>query len=103
MIQKIDDINYQNKTAIDKLRELGIDLHEAKDEIKNVNNKLTTVIEDRNVKPKEKNKIRIYVLLRHKVKRNVYRIHKGHEDYLDSIIIKYQDRVYIGKTINPYK
>ncbi|CCU55838.1 N1R/p28-like protein [Choristoneura biennis entomopoxvirus] len=42
----------QNNLVLNKLKELGIDLNESKEEIKEVKDKLDLVIVDRNIKPK---------------------------------------------------
>ncbi|CCU55667.1 N1R/p28-like protein [Choristoneura biennis entomopoxvirus] len=86
---KIDELYNQNKQiisqnqlALNKLQELGIDLKETKEEIKEVKNKLDTVIVDRNIKPKDTKRQHKYLLLKNKSNNNEFKFIIAQDQYI---------------------
>ncbi|CCU55977.1 N1R/p28-like protein [Choristoneura rosaceana entomopoxvirus 'L'] len=86
---KIDELYNQNKQiisqnqlALNKLQELGIDLKETKEEIKEVKNKLDTVIVDRNIKPKDTKRQHKYLLLKNKSNNNEFKFIRAQDQYI---------------------
>ncbi|CCU55669.1 N1R/p28-like protein [Choristoneura biennis entomopoxvirus] len=75
-------LNKQNQLALNKLQELGIDLKETKEEIKEVKNKLDTVIVDRNIKPKDTKRQHKYLLLKNKSNNNEFKFIRAQDQYI---------------------
>lgn len=74
---------------MEKLRELGVNLYDTKKDLKNVNNKLDTVIKDRNVKPDEKRLVHKYILLVRKDDDDVFKFVRGQDHYVNTMASKY--------------
>ncbi|CCU56285.1 N1R/p28-like protein [Mythimna separata entomopoxvirus 'L'] len=72
----------QNKLALNKLQELGINLIESKEEIKEINNKIDTIIIDRNIRPKDPKLHHKYLLLKNKNTDNEYKFIRAQDQYI---------------------
>ncbi|CCU56139.1 anti-repressor Ant [Choristoneura rosaceana entomopoxvirus 'L'] len=86
---KLDNISIQNNEllsqnnlVLNKLKELGIDLNESKEEIKEVKDKLDIVIVDRNIKPKETKLQHKYLLLKNKSNNNEFKFIRAQYKYI---------------------
>ncbi|AAG02881.1 putative antirepressor [Betaentomopoxvirus amoorei] len=93
----------QNQLALNKLQELGINLIETKEEIKDVKDKLNVVIEDRNVKPKEVKLQHKYLLLKNKIINNEYKFIRAQDQYIKTNKSNWLEKhnVIIDEKYNP--
>ncbi|AAG02883.1 putative antirepressor [Betaentomopoxvirus amoorei] len=96
-------LNKQNQLALNKLQELGINLIETKEEIKDVKDKLNVVIEDRNVKPKEVKLQHKYLLLKNKIINNEYKFIRAQDQYIKTNKSNWLEKhnVIIDEKYNP--
>nr|AAC33829.1 orf6 [Heliothis armigera entomopoxvirus] len=80
-IEQNNKLLQQNQLALNKLQELGINLIESKEEIKSINNRIDTIIVDRNIKPSNPKLHHKYLLLKNKNK-NEYKFIRAQDKYI---------------------
>lgn len=107
--EKLSEKDDKIDQALRKLQELGIQLEDTKEEMREIhedlNNKLDSVLSDRNLDPEKSELKHHYLLLKHKLEDNQYMFIRGQYKYLqnkkDQYKTEYEITIDVTKNPNP--